>query len=132
MCFFKLYSHICYIYITIQAIQIHISVTNIHVQIFNLSISKSEFPSPFKIARVIPIHKQGPNTDHTNYRPTAILPVISLTFDRHVNSQLKAFRESNSLFYHRQSGFRQHYSFQTALIKIVNDWLNAINHNKIA
>jgi len=27
-------------------------------QIFNLSISKAEFPSPFKLARVVPIHKK--------------------------------------------------------------------------
>jgi len=30
-------------------------------QIFNLSISKAEFPSPFKLARVVPIHKKVPN-----------------------------------------------------------------------
>jgi len=27
-------------------------------QIFNLSISKAEFPSPFKLARVVPIQKE--------------------------------------------------------------------------
>ena len=30
-------------------------------QIFNLRISKAEFPSPFKLARVVPIHKKVPN-----------------------------------------------------------------------
>jgi len=30
-------------------------------QIFNLSISKAEFPNPFKLARVYPIHIKVPN-----------------------------------------------------------------------
>jgi len=30
-------------------------------QIFNLRISKAEFPSPFKLARVVPIHKKVPS-----------------------------------------------------------------------
>ena len=29
-------------------------------------------------------------------------------------------------------GFREHHSCQTALIKIIDDWLSAINENKIA
>ena len=36
-------------------------------QIFNLSISKAEFPSPFKLARVVPIHKKGPKHDYTKW-----------------------------------------------------------------
>jgi len=36
------------------------------------------------------------------------------------------------LFYFRQSGFRERHSNQTALIKIIDDWLGAINENKIA
>jgi len=31
-------------------------------QIFNLSISKAEFASPLKLARVVPIHKKVPNS----------------------------------------------------------------------
>ena len=44
-------------------------------QIFNLSISKAEFPSPFKLAIVVPIHKKGPKLDYTNYRPISVLPI---------------------------------------------------------
>ena len=52
--------------------------------------------------------------------------------ERHVNLHLKAYLELNSLFYFGQSGFREHHSCQTALIKIIDDWLSAINENKIA
>ena len=54
-------------------------------QIFNLRISKAEFPSPFKLARVVPIHKKGPKLDYTHYRPISVLPITSLILERHVN-----------------------------------------------
>ena len=99
-------------------------------QICNLSISKAEFPSPFKLARVVPIHKKGPKLlDYTNYRPISVLPITSLILERHVNLHLKAYLELDSLFYFRQSGFKEHHSCQTALIKIIDDWLSAINEN---
>ena len=100
-------------------------------QIFNLSISKAEFPSSLKL-RMVPIHTKGPKLDYTNYRPISILPITSLILERHVNLHFKAYLDLNSLFYFRQSGFREHHSCQTALIKIIDDWLSAINENKIA
>ena len=60
-------------------------------QIFNLSISKAEFPSPFKLARVVSIRTKGPKLDYTNYRPISILPITSLILERHVNLHLKAY-----------------------------------------
>ena len=101
-------------------------------QIFNLSICKTEFPSQFKLARVVPIHKQGPQIDYINYRPISVLPITSLILERRVNPHSKSYLELNSLFYFRQSGFREHHYSQTALIEIIDDWLSAINQNKIA
>ena len=98
-------------------------------QIFSLSISKAECPSPFMLARVVSVHKNGPKLDYTNYRPVSVLPITSFILERHVNLHLKAYLE---LFYFRQSGFREHHSCQTALIKMLDDWLSAINENKIA
>ena len=64
-------------------------ISSVLPQIFNLSIAKSDFPSPFKLANVIPIHKRGPKADHFNYRPISMLPITSLILERHVNYWLK-------------------------------------------
>ena len=66
----------------------------------------------------------------SNYRPISILPVISLIFERHVNLHFKVFLENNML-YDRQSGFRENHSRQTALIRLVDDWILAVDKNEV-
>jgi len=107
--------YVCTVYILI--------ISHVLTQIFNLSIAKSDFHSPFKLAKVIPIHKRGLKADHSNYRPISILPMISL-----ININYWSNMYSNSRLYQRQSGLREHHSCQTTLIKI-NDWLTAIERN---
>lgn len=99
--------------------------------LFNRCISGSLYPKAFKKAKVIPIYKKGPKEDKSNYRPISVLPIISLIFERHVSSSLKQFIEHNNLFYTRQSGFRSNHSCQTALVKLVDDWIAAIDNNAV-
>ena len=68
-------------------------------QILNLSLSKAEFSSPFKLARVVPIHKKGPKIDYTNYSPISVLSITSLILERHANLYLKAYLELNLLVF---------------------------------
>jgi len=61
----------------------------------------------------------------------SILPVISLIVERYVSKYLKNYLETNNLLYNRQSGFRKHHLCQTALIKILDDWISAVDKNEI-
>ena len=45
--------------------------------IINLSILTNKFPSSWKISKVIPLQKKGDCLDPKNFRPVAILPMIS-------------------------------------------------------
>jgi len=69
--------------------------------------------------------------DKSNYRPISILSVVSLIFERHVNLHFKTFLEANDLLYSRQSGCRENHSCQTSLIRIIDDWITAIDNNQI-
>ena len=50
--------------------------------IFNSSLSKGIFPEKLKIAKVIPVFKNGSSDIlNNNYRPISVLPVFSKHFD---------------------------------------------------
>ena len=102
-------------------------IAPILTKMFNRSINSQEYPQIFKIARVVPIYKKGSANDVSNYRPISILPAVSLILERHVSTHLRFYLEINKLLYTRQSGFRANHSCQTALIKILEDWISAID-----
>ena len=85
----------------------------------------------FKVAKVIPIYKKGDEHDKKNLRSISILPGISMILERHVSKYLKKYMETNYLLYKRKSRFRKHHSCQTALIKILDDWISAVDENEI-
>ena len=98
--------------------------------ILNLSIQSSSYPNALKKAKVTPIFKKGSKADINNYRPISVLPIINSIFERHISNCLVDYLESNNLLYNHQSGFRRLHSCQTALTKIVDNWLNAINNSE--
>ena len=50
--------------------------------IVNLSISSRKFPRRWKTAKVVPLHKKEDKTLPKNYRPVALLPVLSKTLEK--------------------------------------------------
>ena len=99
--------------------------------LINKSISNGCFPSQMKLAKVFPIHKGGETTDPSNYRPISILPTISKIFEKHVNQHLIGYLNKHKLIHETQSGFRQKHSCQTALVKLVDQWLSCIDKGDI-
>ena len=57
-------------------------------EILNFNISSSIFPMQWKISKVCPVQKGGSRTDKSNYRPIAILAVISWVIGRHVYTRV--------------------------------------------
>jgi len=99
--------------------------------IINLCISGNYFPDKMKIAKIIPIHKKDSKTSPTNYRPISILPTISKLFEKHLNSQIRVYLSKNKLFYKNQSGFRENHSCATALIRMTDNWLKAMDDGEM-
>lgn len=100
-------------------------------EIINISIKTGIFPDQWKMAKVIPIPKTGNLQDPNNYRPISILPIISKIAERHIFNSLYKYLSKYNLLYKLQSGFRKYHSCETALIRIIDAWLEAIDNNKI-
>ena len=56
--------------------------------IINLSLQQGVFPDSLKIAKVIPIFKQGSRSSCNNYRPISVLSALSKIFERCILNQL--------------------------------------------
>ena len=67
--------------------------------ILNLSIQSNKFPTKWKIAKVVPLYKgKGSKLEPKNYRPVAILPILSKVLERAMFHQLVYYIDANKFF----------------------------------
>ena len=66
-----------------------------------------------------------------NYRPISVLPIVAKVFEKEVHKQLYKYLTDNNLLHPSQQGFRRKRSTQTALIKVVDNWLTNINKGQV-
>ena len=94
----------------------HISCTFSDIR--NISFNGGIFPDINKIAKVIPIYKDGSMTDINNYCPISLLPIFSKIMEKIVAVRLNNFLELHSVIFPNQFGFRAGCSTTHALVSI--------------
>ena len=100
--------------------------------IFNLFIEKNVFPSEHRKVKVVPLPKSMDKTNPTNYRPISLLSVLSKLLEKHVHIYLNNYLEKRQLLHPFQSGFKRKYSCNTALARLINSWLTAMNKSEVS
>ena len=104
-------------------------LTPIITTIINKSLSSSTVPRSFKRAVVRPLVKKE-GLDHElmkNYRPVSNLSFLSKLLERVVSSRIEDHLTMNQLQDPYQSAYRKFFSTETALLRVQNDILEALD-----
>jgi hypothetical protein len=95
----------------------------------NASLTSSFVPPAFKCARIRPLLKK-PGLDPNilkHYRPVSNLPFISKILEKVVDARLEHHLVTNELHEGFQSAYRKCHPTETALLKVQNDILEALD-----
>lgn len=95
--------------------------------IFNKCLDEGNWPLSLKISKIIPVFKKGNECDLGNYRPIAIVPVISKIFEKILKGKLISYLETKSLLSTAQFGFQKHKSTTTALISVLEEVVEGLD-----
>ena len=101
--------------------------------IINASLKSGKVPSDFKSAILNPLIKQLNLDQNTlkNYRPVSGLAFLSKILEKVVYSQIRVHLNDNKLNVLLQSAYKEHHSTETAMLKILNDVLNATDRGEV-
>ena len=91
--------------------------------IFNKSFIEGIYPDTFKLAKGIPLHKDGENDDDDNYRPISLLTVISKILEKLMFKQLNKFIQDTNQYYLKQFGFHLNHCTTHAIAELVGEIL---------
>ena len=94
--------------------------TIVIANIINNSFEEGVFPDALKIAKVVPIYKDGNKFEVENYRPISLLTSFSKIYEKLMHKRLVEFFEQNSILDENQYGFRSGRSCEHALLKCTN------------
>jgi len=97
--------------------------------IVNLSLSTSTMPSELKEAHISPLIKKAILDSEIlkNFRPVSNLAYLSKLIERVVAARFTAHLQTNNLHEDMQSAYRKYHSTETALLRVQNDILQAID-----
>jgi hypothetical protein len=97
--------------------------------LINDSIDRGIFPECLKTANIIPIFKKGDSANLNNYRPIALLPVLSKVFEKVLNNQITKVIEPRFID-DNQFGFRRGFSTEDAALKFISKIQKDLNLKK--
>ena len=89
--------------------------------LFRASLNDERFPSEWKKANVVPIHKKDDKQFLKNYRPVSLLPICAKIFERIIYNKIFEYLIENNLITENQSGFKPGDSRINQLLSITHD-----------
>lgn len=93
----------------------------------NISFTNGSFPEPLKHSLIKPLHKKGNKDCVDNYRPIALIPVISKIFEKAFHQRLMSFLDKHNVIKPEQFGFQNGKSTALAALNLTNKILGHMN-----
>ena len=80
-----------------------------------------------KLAKVVPVFKQGSRFACSNYRPISVLSSISKIFERCIFNQLMFYFTNNNMISSKQYGFRPGFTTSDCLIDLIEEITSSLD-----
>ena len=97
--------------------------------IFRNCLNQGLFPSEWKKAHVVPIHKKGSKHIISNYRPISLLSVCGKVFEKNLYKSIFDYLTENNLLSSNQSGFKPGDSCTNQLLSISHEIYSSLDKN---
>ena len=99
-------------------------IAPILTKFYNASLTNKIVISDWKVSKVTPIYKgKGNKKEASNYGPISLIGHIMMIFEKEIKTQLMVYLEINDVITIDQSAYRQQHNTQTALHRVIDDWL---------
>ena len=95
--------------------------------ISNVSLTTGVFPDALKLAKIVPIFKNGSKKVVSNYRPISVLSAFSKIFERIMYTRLDNYLDINDILHQSQFGFRKKLSTSMALLELTEEISKSID-----
>ena len=95
--------------------------------ISNASLTTGVFPDALKLAKIVPIFKNGSKKVVSNYRPISVLSAFSKIFERIMYTRLDNYLDINDILHQSQFGFRKKLSTSMALLELTEEISKSID-----
>ena len=107
-------------------------ISGILTHIINISFERNTFPDRWKLANILPIPKISVPLNESDFRPISILNMLSKIIEKFANKQIIKYLNKHALLDPNQSAYKEHFGTMTALLKITDDLMDAIDYSEIS
>ena len=100
---------------------------------YNVSVETETVISDWKLSKVTPIYKGNGSKDEAgNSRHIRLIGHIMKIFEKEIKLQVMGYLEVNHLIKSDQSAYRNQHNTQTALHRVVDDWLDNVSDGNLS
>ena len=96
--------------------------------VFKSCVIKGEYPSEWKKANVVLVHKKVDKQLLKNYRPISLLPIFGKIFERIIYNNIFEYLTTNKLISDNQSGFKPGDSCVNQLLSITHELCHSLDN----